>query len=196
MSKKIDILTAVLTYVVAAVVITALAFLVTELIVYVSAEETEPPKVVEPVQDEEPEETPLYFDVPLSEDVQDHIFTECERYGISPEIVIAMIERESSYDYTAVGDDGRSIGLMQIQTKWNLQRMIDLDCTDLLDPYENITVGIDILAELQEQNNDIYWMLMAYNGGASYANRQTESGVISDYALTVVERSKELERIL
>jgi soluble lytic murein transglycosylase-like protein len=134
-----------------------------------------------------------YFDVPLSEELQDHIFAECEKHNISPAIVISMIEQESDYDAMAVGDKGNSQGLMQIQKKWHQERMDKLGCTDLLDPFQNITVGIDYLAELKGKNSELYWVLMAYNGGCRYANRRIESGNISNYAIEVAERAEELE---
>lgn len=134
-----------------------------------------------------------YFDVPLSEELQDHIFAECEKYNIAPAIVISMIAQESNYDASAVGDNGNSQGLMQIQKKWHEERMERLGCKDLLDAFQNVTVGIDYLAELKDRNSDLYWVLMAYNGGSRYANKRIETGNISNYALEVVERAEELE---
>lgn len=133
----------------------------------------------------EPPSTISYYNVNLSEYVQDVIFAECEKYNIPPEIVIAMIERESQFKQYAIGDDGRSLGLMQIQPKHHIQRMIDLGCTDLFDPVQNVTVGIDILAEQYIKYGDIAKALVAYNGG-SY------KGTITNYAKTVIARANEL----
>ncbi len=143
----------------------------------------------------EPNEVTLY-DVPLSEELQLHIIAECEKHNIAPAIVIAMIERESNYKADAIGDNGNSLGLMQIQPKWNQERMERLGCTDLLDPFQNVTVGIDLVAELIEKDADTYWVLMAYNGGQAYATRNIENGTYSDYAITVVERASELEKVV
>lgn len=145
---------------------------------------TQAPVVVEP---EPPEEEPrAYFDVSLSHDVQDHLFAECEKYGIDPAVVIAMIERESRFNTYALGDDGRSAGLMQIMTKWHLKRMIKLECTDLFDPCQNITVGIDILAEqLNRYGGDMAKALTAYNRG-SY------SGTVTNYAKEILKNAKEV----
>ena len=147
----------------------------------------------------EPEEIPVadvkYFDVPLSEELQDHIFAECEARGIAPAIIISMIEQESQYDASVVGDDGESTGLMQVQTKWHGERMERLGVTDLLDPFENVTVGIDYLEELLSREDDLYWVLMAYNSGPEQAYNNIEAGKISDYALEIVERAAEMERM-
>ena len=73
-----------------------------------------------------------FFDVPLSYELQLHIFAECEKHNIAPTIIIAMIERESSYDPNAIGDNGKSFGLMQIQPIWFEKEMNELGITDLL----------------------------------------------------------------
>ena len=145
----------------------------------------EPETIEEPVI--EIEENPVtYFDVPLDEELQDHIFAECERYGVEPSVVIAMIERESGFRESVIGDSGRSFGLMQIQKKWHSGRMEKLGCDDLLDPYQNVTVGIDFLAELIGSGKGVEWALMAYNGGPGYANRLRGEGRVSDYASGVM----------
>lgn len=153
----------------------------------VQAQQTAPPQI----EVQEVEST--YFDVNLPHDLQDHIFSECEKHNISPAIIIAIIERESKCDAQAVGDGGNSQGLMQIQRRWHEERMERLGCDDLLDPFQNVTVGIDYIAELKGTDDDLYWVLMAYNGGFQYANRSMEKGVYSDYALEVTERAAELE---
>lgn len=137
-----------------------------------------------------------YFDVPLDEDLQDHIFAECERYDVEPSVVIAMIERESRYEASVVGDNGRSFGLMQIQPKWHSARMTKLGCDDLLDPFQNVTVGIDFMAELLERGRGIEWALMAYNGGPGYADRLAGDGRVSDYAKGVLARSVTYELVV
>lgn len=135
-----------------------------------------------------------YFDVPLSTELQDHIFALCEEHNIAPGIIIAMIERESTFDSQAIGDKGDSFGLMQIQPKWkeNQERMDRLGCHDLLNPFQNVTVAIDLVAELKGKNADLYWVLMSYNGGEAYGTRMLNAGQFSDYAVGVVARASEL----
>lgn len=131
--------------------------------------------------------TTSYYNVNLPEYVQDVIFAECEKYGIMPSIVIAMIERESQFDRYAIGDDGRSLGLMQIQPKWHIERMIQMGCTDLFDPIQNVKVGIAILGDLKNQSNSIGWALTAYNGGYAMANEG-----LSIYAMSILSRAHEI----
>jgi soluble lytic murein transglycosylase-like protein len=128
-----------------------------------------------------------YFSVSLENYLQHFLKAECENKGIEPSIVVAIIERESKFNTFAMGDDGRSFGLMQIQPKWHLQRMMNLGCTDLFHPYQNVTVGIDYLAELCNTYGDIAKALTAYNRG-------NYSGTITTYATEVMVRASELER--
>lgn len=155
--------------------------------VYISEEPVTPDPVV--IEEDPPVQ---YFDVPLDESLQDHIFELCEARGIDPAIVIAMIGKESRYNPQTVGDHGNSYGLMQIQPRWHRARMEKLGCDNLLDPYQNVTVGIDLLGVLMSTGKSIEWALMAYNGGSSYANRKAAQGAISSYAQTVLQRSKEI----
>ena len=133
--------------------------------------------------------TVSYFDVPLSEDLQSHIFKLCDENGVNPSIVVAMIGKESVYNSDAVGDGGNSLGLMQIQPRWHRERMKKLGTTNLFDPYQNVAVGIDILAELFATGKSTEWVLMAYNGGRAYANEKSALDIVSDYANTVMSNA-------
>lgn len=152
--------------------------------------ESTPEVVIEPI---EVEEQIAYFDVPLDEDLQNHIFELCSQAGIDPSIIIAMIKTESDYNVNTVGDNGNSFGLMQVQPRFHQARMDKLGCEDLLNPYQNVAVGIDFLKELLGHGRGLEWALMAYNGGHAYANRYAESGRVSTYALKVMGISADLD---
>lgn len=137
------------------------------------------------------EQAPLY-DVPLSADLQEHIKGLCEDYGVDMPLVLAIIGQESNYRPDAAGDNGNSLGLMQIQPKWHQARMDDLGVTDLLDPYQNVTVGIDLLADLIEKGGT-RWAIIAYNAGAETADYHTAIGTITDYAAEVEQLREEIE---
>lgn len=133
------------------------------------------------------------WDVPLEAELQIYIDALCVSSPIEPEIILAMCERESQYTPDAIGDGGESFGLLQIKPKWHQERMDRLDCPDLLNPYNNVTVALDLLDELYERyEGDMALVLMAYNGGYAYAERQTEP---SDYALFVLNRAAELREV-
>lgn len=138
------------------------------------------------------EQAPLY-NVPLSADLQEHIKGLCEDYGVDMPLVLAIIGQESNYRPDAAGDNGNSLGLMQIQPRWHQARMDDLGVTDLLDPYQNVTVGIDLLAELMSKNKGTEWALMAYNGGHGHADYMKNTGQISEYAETAIKLYEELK---
>lgn len=135
---------------------------------------------------EETEGSERYYSVPLSEELQKHIFEVCEEYDVDASLVIAMIGRESNYDVDVIGDDGQAFGLMQVQPRWHSERIDSLGVDDLLDPYQNIIVGVDYLAELFEKGNSVEWTLMAYNGGFDHADRHVNRGEVSEYVKDVL----------
>lgn len=143
----------------------------------------------------EPVVTKTYFDCPLPRDLQDHIAALCEEYHIDPAIIVAMCKKESTYNARAVGDGGNSLGLMQIQPRWHKDRMKRLGCTNLKDAYQNVTVGIDFLAELMGKYEDVEKALMAYNAGESGARKNWwKRGIYSNkYSRAVLEIAEELK---
>ena len=112
---------------------------------------------------------------------------------IDPFLIFAIAERESGLNPNALGDNGASIGLMQIQPRWSKERMKRLGVADLKEPRGCVKVAIDILLEYKEKDSDLYFVLMAYNGGVAYAKRNTNTP--SDYAVKVSERAAELSRL-
>lgn len=127
-----------------------------------------------------------YYDIPLSHEFQDYVIEMCRDKGISPKLIFAIIERESSYRQDCIGDNGDSFGLMQIQPKWNQERMDRLGVTNLLDPYSNVKVGIDLVEYLCTKNDNVAWVLMAYNGGEWYASLMEDEGKVNSYATDVL----------
>lgn len=167
----------------------------TELIQWKDAEATEE-VIVEDVEVEtvtEPQEEVEFYNVPLSEELQLHIFKECEKCNIAPSLVIALIEHECRFVIDAVSPSGAE-GPMQVMSKWHWDRMERLGCDDLSNPYQNITVGIDYLAELKDTHNDIVWVLMAYRYGGDSATKYLDNGVFPEYAISILERSSELAK--
>ena len=136
------------------------------------------------------DESPVLYPVPLAEEVQLHIIHVCEKNYIDPSVIMAMIDRESDFRVKAMGDKGQAFGLMQIQPKWHQARMDKLGVTDLLDPIQNVTVGMDYLVELLEQGHGLEWALMAYNGGNAYANKLAAKGIVSNYAEEILANAE------
>ncbi len=127
----------------------------------------------------------------LSEEIQESCVKYGEEYGICPELLVAIIERESSGRPDAESSGCK--GLMQISDKWHTDRMERLEVTDIYDMDSNIHVGADYLAELFERYEDPATVLMVYHGEEN-AVRKSQSGEISKYADWILTRSAELER--
>lgn len=150
--------------------------------------------ITEPSVDPEPEVTDFKYrsDIPLTEDVQLEIYnlchedSQCFDWGLTPELVFAMIYTESRYEADAVGDSGNSIGLMQIQPRWHQKRMEKLGVTDLKDPIQNVRVGIDLLKELlYRYDGSVEKTLVTYNQGHY-------KGTVTSYAKKVLAKATEL----
>ena len=113
-------------------------------------------------------------------------------YCVCPELLMAMIETESSGNPDAT--NGTCKGLMQVSEKWHRDRMERLGVKDIYDPYGNILVATDYLMELAEKYEDIGLVLDVYNGN-SKAMQNAENGILSEYAAKILYRAEMLERI-
>ena len=133
----------------------------------------------------------LYSKVPMSARYQKWIDKKCKKYGISTNVVLGVMKVESNFKVKISGDRGRSLGLMQIQKRYHTKRMKKLSATNLLDAYDNATVGVDYLAELYKSNGrNWHKTLMAYNGGQYYANRRVRYGIYSsNYSRKVMKHA-------
>ena len=69
-----------------------------------------------------------------------------EKYSICPELLEAMIERESSGQTNV--SNGACIGLMQVNRKYHTKRMQELGYQNLWDEQANIETGASLLADL------------------------------------------------
>lgn len=164
--------------------LTAIAFVVMS---FPNTEKVEAALTPQPMESPAP-----IYDVPLPAELQQHISRLCNDYDMDMPLVLAVIGQESNYKAEAVGDGGESIGLMQIQPRWQQARMDKLGVTDLINPLQNVTVGIDLLAELMGEGKDIEWALTAYNAGEAKADFNREVGIIGEYAESVLMLREEI----
>lgn len=140
----------------------------------------------------------VYFDIPLSKELQDYIRNLCDEYGVPIELVIAMIDVESTFRADVVSKTN-DYGLMQIN-KCNHEWLTDkLGVTDFLDPYQNINSGVHILSgHLEVTNGDIELALMRYNNEATGAKKLWDKGIYStaytQKIMTAYESYKEESR--
>lgn len=112
----------------------------------------------------------MRFGCPLSDDLQKYIYEKCQEYKVDPALVIAVIDVETNgtFDPESKGDyeNGipHSFGLMQIWASEHTPRCLRLNAYNLLDPRQNILVGIDFLSELTDHyDGDMDEVLSFYN---------------------------------
>ena len=140
----------------------------------------------------------IYYDIPLSKELQDYTRKICEEYGnVDETLVYALIKQESNFRVKALGDNGRSKGLMQIQEIWHKERMKKLGVDSLMTAKGNIRVGIDILSEKIDKYDDLGKALTAYNAGDGGAYKYYFSKGIyaNDYAKKII-KNKDKFKIL
>lgn len=162
----------------------------------------EPKADISPRKAENPQETPHsepepqknYLDIPLSEDTQDYIMSTCEEYHVPFEVIIAMIEKESSFNASAMSADGRDYGLMQIRDVNHGWLREELGITDFLDEKQNILCGVRMISEYWNKYDDPHRALMCYNAGESSAKRMWNDGIYSTkYSRYIMNRYEELK---
>ena len=135
----------------------------------------------------------VYASEALSEEEVQKITQEIgEIYNICPEFLQAIAFKESSYKPDVVNDGCK--GLMQINDRWHKERMKKLEVTDIYEPYGNVLVAADYLAELFEEYGEADVVLMFYNGNSRAEEYSKGIGEASDYVNEILDLSVELER--
>ena len=140
----------------------------------------------------------IYYDIPLSKELQDYTRKICEEYGnVDETSVYALIKQESNFRVKALGDNGKSKGLMQIQEIWHKERMKKLGVDSLMTAKGNIRVGIDILSEKIDKYNDLGKALTAYNAGDGGAYKYYFSKGIyaNDYAKKIIKNKDKFKML-
>lgn len=153
---------------------------------------TEPAEITEVEKAEQVEST--YYDVPLSEDIQDYIFELSEEYGVPSEVIIGVIRVESNYKADAVGGVGE-LGYMQIHPMNFEYLSEELGVTDFTDPYQSILCGTYKLSKLYKKYDTLTEILMCYNCGETGAKRLWDDGVTeTEYTKKVISVVNELTK--
>ena len=140
----------------------------------------------------------IYYDIPLSKELQDYTRKICEEYGnVDETLVYALIKQESNFRVKALGDNGKSKGLMQIQEIWHKKRMEKLGVDSLMTAKGNIRVGIDILSEKIDKYDDLGKALTAYNAGDGGAYKYYFSKGIyaNDYAKKIIKNKDKFKML-
>ena len=132
------------------------------------------------------------INTPVCTEYQDYVEQICSAYGIMPELVVAIMETESGGVRTAYNGSYGCVGLMQINESVHRGRMAKLGVEDLYDPYSNILVGVDLLSELLENDDQNVYLALAHYHGERDANSRTNSGNYSSYVKNIIARTQEL----
>lgn len=133
-------------------------------------------------------------------EMQQFTYVTCEENGVSYELVLAMIEVESSYQWNAESHCG-AVGYMQIMEKWHHDRMEKLNINNAENPYFNVMIGIDYLSELLGEYPEAL-ALSIYNRGFRNDNGTGaldlwEAGKTStSYSKAVLDREEEIKKEL
>lgn len=155
------------------------------------------------VPEEDYEMTPeekyvVWRNIPLDAELQYHIFALCDKYEIQPEIIFALIQQESCFRDWVIGDKNQtyhSYGLMQIKKYYVKAEMKLLGCSDLLNPYDNTTVGIYILKQKIDKYERLYpgysleCALREYNKGSCSG---VEDALNARYVQDILRNAKEI----
>ena len=112
-------------------------------------------------------------------------------YGIEPELILAICYTESSYQ--ADVSNGSCVGIMQVNASVHKDILENKGVTDLYDIQQNMCCGCMVLYNLMEEDDDIYSVLMKYNGDSKGLKRYRNTGVASAYSNKVVELCEKLK---
>lgn len=113
------------------------------------------------------------FGVPvdLSRRIVSSAFTEAQSTGLSPQLLLAVMERESGFQ-PKVRSSAGAVGLMQVMGKFHSHKL-ERPGMDLTHPETNIKLGALVLKEyLEKTGGNLQKALFGYSGGAkTYAGR-------------------------
>jgi soluble lytic murein transglycosylase-like protein len=92
--------------------------------------------------------------------------------GLDWKLLRAFATVESNLKETAIGDNGRSIGLMQVQLIIGQAYAGVSDLTELYDPDKNVEAGSGYIADLMSKyGDDLDSVIQAYNLGETKFNK-------------------------
>ena len=110
------------------------------------------------------EDTYLREDIPLSYELQAMLYGACLEFEVPYELALAVVEQETNFR-NVTGDDGASVGYMQIQHRWWGGLMEEIGARDLTDPEDNFRTGCAIIRKLMDKHGSVEDALTAYNRG-------------------------------
>ena len=137
-------------------------------------------------------DTPYSREIPLSDELQQFTYETAKKYGVNYDLMLAIMQTESQYQ-NVVSDNDEDIGLCQINAcnaEWLYE---EHGIYNLMDERQNIEACAIILDKLQGQFDNESHVVMAYNLGASKAEKYIKSGRITEYTEKVYENLEEIK---
>lgn len=133
-----------------------------------------------------------YYDIDLSQDLQEYTFIQCIKYDVEPVLVLAVMKTESGFNTEAVSETN-DYGIMQINAcnyRWLSDAFGNID---LLDAKDNIRCGVYMLSKIKYPTRE--QKLMTYNMGSVQAKALWEKGIYStDYTDKVINNMKYIQK--
>lgn len=126
----------------------------------------------------------------IPRDIYDFVNEEATKLGISPNLVFAMMERESDFVPTKIGEAGER-GLLQVLPSTGKALGFNLS-----DPREATLAGMTYLSQQLGRFSDVEKALAAYNGGpddGELGASQDQKPNIRAYSSSVSARFRQLE---
>ena len=116
-----------------------------------------------------------YYDIPLSEEQQDTVFSYCSYYDVPCELVFAVMKVESNFNASEISQTD-DFGIMQINSVNHEWLKRELGVNDLLDFSQNVKAGTFLLSEYYHKYPDVNKIVMCYRYGEHRAIEYWENG--------------------
>lgn len=138
-----------------------------------------------------------FLDILLPQTLQAFTQEQCNDYDVSYELVLALMESESSFkadigsEKVLGGEEGgpRYYGYMQLSAD-NCEKAANTYALDPHTPEGNIEMAVLMLSGyLEKYDNDWEKAIMAYKGGEGYADSMISRGEVSGSAIAVTNRA-------
>lgn len=135
----------------------------------------------------------VYYDIPLSQEMQEYIQILCRHYELDHKLVLAVIWHESNFEENAKSETN-DYGLMQVNAIH--MQVQDLTEKDLLDPYKNVKTGISLLSDAFQVTTDPEKALMVYHFGERGARKLWDDNkMTSAYSKAVLKCLDDLKKV-
>lgn len=141
-----------------------------------------------------PQRPYLRDDIPLDDYTQEVLYHACIEWDVPYELALAVCWRETNYVNLITEYDGNKYyGMMAVQLASAEWYMAQCGVEYLNSAQDRLRVGCCILGNHLDTYGNTHYALMAYNGGAGYADRLIADGVTTTgYSRDVVEYMEEL----